>query len=155
MERGGYRLGSILLCAATVALSWVAGGKLSLPPRAVFPQPRTPGTSRGQTTHPLKETQAWRPLPTFPRGSCKNQGPHWGPAHSKQILEGELQRGQGRGLQHGVQVDMPVGPSAQEEIPRWDAGGQARASVLGSGWCWSPTPDPSWATKLMKSLPGP
>lgn len=35
---------------------------------------------------------------------------------------GELQRGQGLGLQHGVQVDVAIRPCAQEEIPRWDTG---------------------------------
>lgn len=35
---------------------------------------------------------------------------------------GQLQGGQGLGLQHGVQVDVAIGPRAQEEIPRQDAG---------------------------------
>lgn len=34
---------------------------------------------------------------------------------------GQLQGRQGLGLQHGVQVDVAVGPCTQEEIPRWDA----------------------------------
>lgn len=66
------------------------------------------------------------PLPTFTRSCRKHQGTHWGPAHSKQVLVGQLQGGQGLGLQHGVQVDVAIGPCAQEEVPGGDAGQKAR-----------------------------
>lgn len=73
-------------------------------------------------------------MPTFTRSSSKNQGAHRGPAHSKQVLVRELQRGEGLSLQHGVQVDMAIGPSTQEEIPRpWKKKGLhgASAALLG------------------------
>lgn len=35
---------------------------------------------------------------------------------------GQLQGRQGLGLQHGVQVDVPVGPCTQEEVPAWERG---------------------------------
>ena len=86
----------------------------------------------------LQWSHAHCPFPTFPRSSCEHQGAHWGPANSKQVLVGEPQGGQGRGLQHGVQVDVAVGPCAQEEIPGRDArqtarrGDERRGSK--SGW---------------------
>lgn len=69
------------------------------------------------------------PLPTFTRSCRKHQGTHWGPAHSKQVLVGQLQGGQGLGLQHGVQVDVAIGPCAQEEVPGGDAGQKARQAM--------------------------
>ena len=65
-------------------------------------------------------------FPTFPGSSRKHQGAHWRPAHGKQVLVGQLQGGQGLGLQHGVQVDVAVGPRTQEEIPGRDEGQRAR-----------------------------
>lgn len=82
-----------------------------------LPSPASQGTSLGP---------AWCPLPTFSRSCRKHQGTHWGPAHSKQVLVGQLQGGQGLGLQHGVQVDVAIGPCAQEEVPGWEVGQKAR-----------------------------
>lgn len=105
----------------------------------------------------LQRIQAWCPFPTFPRSSRKHQRAHWGPAHSEQVLVGQLQGGQGLGLQHGVQVDVAVGPSAQEEIPRQDAGQTARQGMNAgdSGVAGGFLPDSSWAVRLMRGLPRP
>ena len=70
---------------------------------------------------------------------------------------GQLQGGQGLGLQHGVQVDVAVGPCAQEEIPRQDAGQTARQGMSAgdSGAAGGFLPDSSWAVRLMRGLPRP
>lgn len=49
-------------------------------------------------------------------------------------------------------MDVPVGPCAQEEIPRWDAGHKARKGCLRTARAFLPD---SWALGLLKSLPGP
>lgn len=91
-------------------------------PCAVCPHPRV--QDRPGSGH-LSGPKPGVPFPTFTRSCRKHQGTHWGPAHSKQVLVGQLQGGQGLGLQHGVQVDVAIGPCAQEEVPGWGAGQKA------------------------------
>lgn len=56
-------------------------------------------------------------LLTFPSCSGKEQWSNWGPAHTEEVLLGQLERQQGLGLQQGVQVDLAISPTAQEEVP--------------------------------------
>lgn len=103
-----------------------------------------------QTPRALNRIQPGVPSPTFPRSCRKHQRAHWGPAHSKQVLVGQLQGGQGLGLQHGVQVDVAIGPCAQEEVPGWEVGRKARRADE----CWvASTATPSCQTSRL-SAPG-
>lgn len=66
-------------------------------------------------------------LLAFPRRSCKNQWSNWRPAYTEQVFLWYLQSKEGLCLQHRVEVNLSVGPTAQEEVP---GGGRKQETTL-------------------------